>query len=336
MKNFYLSNSPNSYQVIIFGGAGFIGSHLTKKLVQLGHQVSVVDNLSRGKKEIFSSILPKINFFETNIFTDQKLKEKIEGNQIVFNLAALNTGVDYDMGRTQLMFEDNMLLQLLPLRAAGQTTSVKKFVQISSASVYSRQVMEHQVPTPENALEGEPEPSKLGYGLAKRMGEYLAQWYAQNTTLETVCARFINVYGEDDNFDEKGHFIPVMIRKFLTAKQSVRVFGSGNQQRSFLYVEDAVDALLLLAEQGNRGEAYNVDAGEEYSVKQVVNLIAKLTQKTDLSINYDTTKPEGSQRRLLDNSKLVQLGWEPQVRFETGLQRTVHNISETLKKELQT
>jgi GDP-L-fucose synthase len=323
-KNTFFKNK----EVIVTGGAGFIGSYLAKKLVELGARVTVIDDCSRGEKRNLKGIIRKIKFVKVDLKDIKKAQKYFEGKDVVFNLAALNTGVDYDLGRTEIMFEDNMLLQMMPLRMASKVKSIKKFVQVSSASVYSRYAMENEVPTPETADTTNPEPSKLGYALAKKMGENLAKWYGENTHLKTVCARFINVYGENDNFDDKGHFIPVMIRKFIKAKSKVVVFGSGKQKRSFMYVGDAVNALLVLAQKGKNGEAYNVDSGNEKSVKEVVEQINKSFEDKKLKIIFDKTKPEGSQRRMLDSSKLRKLGWEMETEFEEGLQRTIEDIKD--------
>lgn len=325
MKNFF-----NHKNVLVTGGAGFIGSHLVKKLVELGANVTVIDDLSRGEIKKLKSIQDKITFHKVDLRNEKKSQPFFLEQEIVFNLAALNTGVDFDLGRTEVMFEENLLLQMMPLRMAKKSGSVKKFVQISSASVYSRKAMEEQVPTPESADTTNPEPSKLGYALAKKMGEQLAGWYYQNTGMKTVCVRFINVFGEDDNFDQMGHFIPVMIRKFIEAKDTVNVFGSGKQSRSFIYVGDAVNALLLLAEKGVAGEAYNVDSNSEKSVREVVLEIESYFKEKNLKINFDLTKPEGSQRRMLDSTKLESLGWKAKVNFSEGLKRTIENIKQTL------
>lgn len=314
-------------RVLVTGGAGFIGSHLVKHLVDLGLAVAVIDNLSRGSLQNLQGVKHKITFINKDLTKENGLVKMFEGHSVVFNLAALNTGIDYDTGRTQQMFEENILLQMMPLRAAAKTLSVKKFIQVSTASIYSRTAMENQVPTPETADTNNPEPSKLGYALAKKMGEYLAFWYTQTTKIHTVTARFINVYGEGDNIDDKGHFIPSVIKKFILAKKSVTIFGSGNQKRSFLYVGDAVGGLLTLSTKGKRGEAYNIDAGEEYSVRDVVVRIQKQLNKQSLRVVYDRTKPEGSKRRLLDASKIRALGWQPHASFTEGLRRTIVDIS---------
>lgn len=312
-------------KVLVTGGAGFIGSHLVRKLVELGANVTVVDDLSRGSTDKIADVLDSISFHQIDLRDEKKSQKVFSGQDIVFNLAALNTGVDFDQGRTEVMFEENMLLQMMPIRMAN-TAGVKRFVQISSASVYSRYAMENSIPTPEDADTTDPEPSKLGYALAKQVGEKLASWYYENQGLETVSVRFINVYGEQDNYDQMGHFIPVMIRKFIEAKDTVQVFGSGNQKRSFMYVGDAVDALLLLAEKGKAGDVYNVDSNEERSVREVVELIALQFADKKLKIFYDTSMPEGSQRRMLDSSKIRKLGWKPQTVFEVGMRRTMKNI----------
>ncbi|MFV1917596.1 MAG: NAD-dependent epimerase/dehydratase family protein [Patescibacteria group bacterium] len=314
-------------KVIVTGGAGFIGSHLVKRLVMLGSLVTVVDNLSRGSLKNIKEVKDKVRFIKKDLREERGLEKIFEGHHLVFNLAALNTGIDYEQGRIQEMFENNMLLQMMPLRVASRVTGISKFIQVSSAVVYSRYAMERKVPTPEDADTCNPEPSKLGYALAKKMGENLAKWYSAKSRLKTVIVRLVNTYGETDNFDEKGHFIPVIIRKFLTAEKEVVVFGSGNQKRSFLYVSDAVDALMLLARSGENGAVYNVDAGEEHSIKEVVDLIQKKLGNRDLRIKFDRSKPEGSKRRLLDSTKIRRLGWSPSTSLEVGLDRIIEDIA---------
>jgi nucleoside-diphosphate-sugar epimerase len=314
-------------KILVTGGAGFIGSHLVERLVSLGHQVSVTDNLSRGSLDNLKKVKNKISFHHNDLTVEAGLQEIFQTNEIVFNLAALNTGIDFDKGNTQLMFEENMLLQMIPLKVAAKTSTVRRFIQVSTASVYSRKAMETIVPTPEDAETTDPEPSKLGYALAKRMGEQLASWYAQNSPMEAVSARFINVYGERDHFDDLGHFIPMITRKILEADKTVEVFGSGRQKRSFMHVSDAVEGLLTLMNEGETGQVYNIDANEEKSVREVVDLIVSIIKKP-VKVRFDKSKPEGSQRRMLDSQKIRALGWKPEVIFEKGLKRTVQDIQQ--------
>jgi nucleoside-diphosphate-sugar epimerase len=315
-------------QIVVTGGAGFIGSHLTETLVSLGCHVTVIDDLSRGKLKNIAPVSDKIHFFQLDLRNEQACISVFEHMNIVFNLAALNTGVDYDQGRTERMFEENMLLQLIPIRAAHKA-HVQKFIQISSASVYSTDAMEKRVPTKETDDGDEPENSKLGYALAKRMGEKLARWYANDTDMQTCSARFINVYGTKDNTDMLGHFIPTMIRKMRDSEKTVEIFGSGNQCRSFLHVDDAVSALIRLATKGKNGEVYNIDPQDEHSIKEIVLTLQKIMGKQDVEIVFNTSLPEGSKRRMLDNTKIKSLGWNPIHTLLTSLPELVHEIVES-------
>lgn len=318
-------NKFKDKKILVTGGAGFLGSHLTKKLVDFGAKVSVADNLSRGLLTNLTSVESKIIFFKTDLRLEKNALAVTKDQEIVFNLAAVNTGVNYDIGRTEYMFEENLLLQMMPIRAAA-INNVNKFVQVSSASIYSTSAMEKRVPTKEDDVSGEPEKSKLGYALAKRMGENLAFWYSQNTKMQTVIARFINAYGTNDNCDDTGHFIPSIIRKLIHANKQIEIYGSGLQKRSFIHVEDAVIGLLTLATSGKNGEPYNIDPQDEYSIKEVVVEIQKRMQKQDVYLNFNSSLPEGSKRRLLDNRKICKLGWKPKHTLLQSLSEIINDI----------
>jgi nucleoside-diphosphate-sugar epimerase len=319
-------------RILITGGAGFIGSHLAEKLISLGHKVTIADNLSRGSLDNIASIKKNIKFLKLDLRKESDAIIATRNQDLVFNLAALNTGVDYDVGRTQKMFEENMLLQMMPIRAAAQNR-VQTFIQISTASIYSREAMEKRSPTKETDDGGLPEPSKLGYALAKRMGENLSRWYAKSGHMRSVVARFINVYGTRDHFDSLGHFIPSIIKKIYNAKSSIEVFGSGNQKRSFLHVDDAVNALLLLAQKGENGETYNVDPQDEHSIHEIVYLIRSLMKKENIPVKFNTHLPEGSARRMLNATKIHALGWRPQHTLQQSLPDITHDAVVRLSHE---
>jgi nucleoside-diphosphate-sugar epimerase len=316
-------------RILVTGGCGFIGSHLVEYLVRAGAHVTALDNLSRGTKANLQSVARRVEIIQTDLRNLKGNVHRFAGQDIVFNLAALNTGVDFDMGRTEYMFEENMLLQMNPLRAAANAR-VPIFIQMSTASIYSRNAMERRIPTREEDDGGEPEPSKLGYAYAKRMGERLATWHAQNSSMKTVIARSINVYGERDHFDERGHFIPCMIKKFLTAKGRVEVFGNGKQKRSFVCVADLVKALVLLTKKGNSGETYNIDSNDEHSVGEIVKKI-RILVNPNTKIVFNDKLPQGSSRRLLDSSKIRALGWEPKHNLLSSLPALVIDVQKHLR-----
>jgi len=320
-----MNNQFKNKRILVTGGAGFIGSHLTEKLVGLGAKVSVADNLSRGSLINLNRVKNKIKFLNLDLRLEKNALVATKNQTIVFNLAAVNTGVDYDIGKTEYMFEENMLLQMMPIRAAA-INNVDTCIQVSSASIYSTEAMEERIPTKENDDGGNPEKSKLGYALAKRMGENLAMWYSANSNMKTVIARFINVYGTHDHYDELGHFIPTMIKKFIRADKQVEIFGSGRQKRSFMHVNDAIEGLLILATNGKTGETYNVDAQDEHTVKEIVVEIQKILGKKGIHLVYNQSLPEGSKRRMLDNRKITKLGWKPKHNLLESLSEIVHDI----------
>ncbi len=310
---------------LVTGGAGFIGSHLSERLITLGARVTIADNFSRGSLSNIRHLNKQVAIINADLRTERGALRATKNQTIVFNLAAVNTGVDFDIGRTQYMFEENMLLQMMPLRAAA-INNVQKFIQVSSASIYSTLAMERHVPTIESDDEGNPEQSKLGYALAKREGENLARWYSENANLHTVIARLINVYGTRDNYDDLGHFIPTIIKKFIQADSSIEIFGSGNQKRSFLHVEDAVSALLLLAQEGVNGNVYNIDPQDEHTIKEIVLAVQKIMHKQNVRLIFNQNQPEGSKRRMLNNNKIKKLGWKPTHTVLTSLPEIVHDI----------
>lgn len=326
MKNYYKNK-----RVLVTGGGGFIGSHLTERLVSQGAIVTVADDFSRGSTKNLYAIRKHIKILRCDLRTESSALAACHNQHIVFNLAALNTGVDYDKGKTHIMFEENALLQILPLRAAAQC-HVQRFIQVSSASIYSTDAMVKRAPTKESDDQGSPEVSKLGYAHAKRVGEMLTYWYAHESSMHAVIARFINVYGERDNYDELGHFIPTITRKFILTNRTIEIFGSGNQKRSFLHVLDAVNALLLLGEKGKRGEAYNIDSHDEHSIRSVVIAIQKILGAQKIELHFNTSLPEGSKRRILDNTKILNLGWKPMHTLKEELPAVVRDITIRFRK----
>jgi len=151
--------------------------------------------------------------------------------------------------------------------------------------------------------------------------------------MRTVIARFVNVYGTHDHIDNLGHFIPMIIRKYYKARSTLEAFGSGNQKRSFLHVDDAVSALILLSQKGKSGEAYNIDPQDEHSVKEIISAVKNSMHKNHIAVHYDTNKPEGSKRRMLDNTKIKKLGWSPKHTLVESLPEVIDDIVSRISHE---
>src|SRR5437764_257800 len=182
-------------RVLITGGAGFIGSHLAEYLVEDGAQVTIADNLEHGRLDNLAAIQGDIRFLRLDLRDPAHCLEACRGQEVVLNLAAKVTGIEYNRTHQREMFEQNMLLQQHPLHAAAEC-GVGRFLQTSTACIYPHDAI---VPTPESeGFRGTPEPTNGGYGWAKRMGERLAEYYAAETDMEVSIVRPFNAYGPRD------------------------------------------------------------------------------------------------------------------------------------------
>ena len=306
-------------KVAVLGGCGFIGSHLVEALVKEGAIVRVVDDLSNGDVNNFYEVRDNVQFYKFDLRRYEFCLHAVENQDYVFNLAAKVANVQYNREHQPEMFEENILLQMYPIRAAW-AHGVRKFLQASSVCVYPSDAV---IPTLESEGErGRPEDTNEGYGWAKRMGEVLARLY-NDKGLPTVVTRFSNVYGPRDHFGEKSHVIPAFIHRCLTEKKLI-AWGTGEQQRSFLYVDDAVRGLMEVMEKGVNPEPINIGGLEMVKMSTLLDIMVKLLN-TDNVISWDATKPNGHEKRQADITKLKELtGWVPETQLEDGLRKTIN------------
>jgi nucleoside-diphosphate-sugar epimerase len=181
------------------------------------------------------------------------------------------------------------------------------------------------VPTPEeDGFKGEPENSGFGYGWSKRLAEVQARCYKDEYGMKIAIVRPWNVYGPQVDFNpETAPVVPSQIRKVLEAEDVITVWGDGEQTRSFTYVSDEVDGMMLAVEKYPEADALNIGTSEEIKIKDLVRLIVRLSGK-NLEIKFDTSKPSGAARRCPNVSKAQRLiGYEPKVQMEEGLQKTM-------------
>ena len=203
---------------------------------------------------------------------------------------------------------------------------VKKFVAIGTVCAYPKYT---PVPFKEEDLwNGYPEETNAPYGLAKKMLLVQSQAYRAQYGFNSIFILPVNLYGPGDNFDlESSHVIPALIRKCLEANEKnqgkINVWGTGAPTREFLYVDDAAEGIVLAAEQYDGGDPVNLGSGMEITIKDLLNLIAKLTGFNG-SIEWDTRKPDGQPRRSLETSKAQKLfGFKAETRLEDGLRETI-------------
>jgi UDP-glucose 4-epimerase len=306
-------------RTLVTGGAGFIGSHLVERLLQDGHEVTVVDDLSTGRREnLRIGEFPKLRFLEADIARSD-IAEAFEGVNWVFHLAALadivpsiERPLDYHLANV-----DGTAAVLEAARAAG----VSRFVYAASSSCYG---IPTSFPTPEDA----PIRPMYPYALTKSIGEQYVLHWSQTYRLSAVSLRLFNVYGpRARTTGTYGAVFGVFLRQKL-ASEPFTVVGDGTQTRDFTYVTDVADAFIRAAESSVSGEAFNVGSGGTYSINELVGLL----EGESVWIPKRPGEPDST---FADIRKIVDaLGWRPQVKFEDGVGRMLACIEEWRKAPL--
>ncbi len=309
-------------RVIVTGGAGFLGSFVVNGLkTRRAAQVFVprVEHYDLVQPEDIRRMLD-----DAGVAAGQEDPESTL-ETIIIHLAALAGGIGANRERPADFFYINLMMGVQLMHEAW-VRGVNKFVAIGTICAYPK-----FTPMPfreENLWDGYPEETNAPYGLAKKMLLVQAQAYREQHGFNAIYLLPVNLYGPRDNFDlQTSHVIPALIRKFIEAQErgenQVVLWGDGTPTREFLYVEDAAEGILLAAERYNDSEPVNLGSGMEISVRELAELIARLTGYEGEFV-WDTSKPNGQPRRALDTSRAAQyFGFRAQMRFEEGLKRTI-------------
>lgn len=293
--------------VVITGGAGFLGKPTTRLVQELGGNVRV----PRSKE--FDLTDPAACF------------EALSGADIALHLAANVGGIGFNRRDPAPLVRDNMAMGLNVFEAC-RTHEVDKLVAVCSVCAYPKFMA---VPFKEDEIwNGFPEESNAPYGLAKKMLIVLSDAYRRQYGLRSCVPVLANLYGPDDNFDlEDSHVIAAMVHKYVVAKEKgapeVTLWGTGNPSREFLYVEDAARAIVLAAEHADTSEPFNIGTGIETKIKNLAETIAALAGYEGETL-WDTNRPDGQPVRYLDVTRAREfIGFESQIPLEDGLGRTI-------------
>ena len=297
-------------RICVTGGLGFLGSHLIDRLK------------ARGCQNVFIADRDKYDLTkEAEII---RMYEEIKPD-IVIHLAAVVGGIGANREHPGSFYYLNMVMGAMLIEQA-RLHNIEKFVALGTICAYPKFT---PVPFKETDLWlGYPEETNAPYGLAKKMMMVQLQAYRQEYDFHGIYLLPVNLYGPRDNFDDRSsHVIPALIKKCVEAKEagrdSIEVWGTGKATREFFYVEDAAEAIALAAERYDGTEPVNLGAGFEISIKDLVELIAKLTGFTG-KIIWDSSKPDGQPRRCLDTSRAKEyFGFQAHTNFEEGLKKTI-------------
>lgn len=301
---------------LVTGGAGFIGSNIVKKLVENGETVRVLDNCSTGKLENIKPFLEHVEFLEGD-FTDMEMAKKaVVGVDYVLHQGAIPSvprSVD-----DPIKTNNANILGTLNMLIASRDARVKRFVYAASSSAYGDSLVMPKVETM-------PIAPKSPYAIQKLTGEQYCQNFYTLYGLETVCLRYFNVFGPNqDPTSVYSAVIPLFIKKIL-AGESPAIYGDGETSRDFTYVDNNVDAVLRACTTSSEcaGEVINIACGYEISLNQLVHKINAELGTTVTSIYKDERKGD-VKHSLADISKAERLlGYKPLVSFEEGLKKTI-------------
>jgi len=324
----FSENFWNETNVLVTGGASFIGSHLVDRLISLGARVSVADDLSTGTMDNLEQSKDKIKFIQTDLEYNSKSEARniFRDNEIVFHLAADHGGRGYIASHPADVCSsfavDHHVFE------ACSDTNVKKVVFSSSACVYPTD-LQKDVGSDYRLKEADSDISSLDsylsadieYGWAKLMSEVQMNAFKKQFGLKGCPVRFVTAYGPREN---KTHAIIALIYKAVEKMDPYEIWGNGQQERDFTYVEDIVDGTVLCAEKISDMTPVNLGTGVRYKMIDVAQMIFKVLGWTPKKISFDTSKPTGAVSRALDNSLAKELlGWKPRFSLKEGLEKTI-------------
>jgi len=307
---------------------GIYTSLYGKKIFVAGHRGMVGQALVRALQKIDCQIL-------TVPRSDLDLKDQVAVHKwfkenkphFIFLAAAKVGGILANNTYPAEFLYDNLLIQQNVIGAAHQTNA-ERLIFLGSSCIYPRLAPQ---PISENALLSGPlEETNQWYAIAKIAGLKLVEAFRQQYGDNYISVMPTNLYGPGDTYDlQNSHVIPALLLKFHEAKKrgdlSVTLWGTGNPLREFLHVDDLADACLFVANNYNESTPINIGAGKDLTIKDLASKIAKIVG-FDGEITFDATKPDGTTRKLLDISKLSNLGWTAKIKLDEGLKSTYENF----------
>lgn len=319
----------NGKKVLVTGGASFIGSHLVDRLVALGADIRVADDLSSGRLENIACSHQRVDFRKGDLREREFTREVMAGRQVVFHLAACHGGRGF-IDTHPAECASNMVLDGMVFDEAFKA-GVEKVAFASSACVYPTRLQEAPTNGTVTYLKEEwADPFKEGaagadgeYGWAKLMGEMSLRAYSKQYGLKSVACRLFTVYGEREN---ESHAVIALIAKAFVGLDPYPIWGNGQQDRNFTYVGDIVEGMIrAAASEIEDGSAINIGTAEHVKIIDAARMIFDETGFLPDRVDFDLTKPVGVFSRAADLSRTRQLlGWEPDTSFIDGLRRTIH------------
>lgn len=314
-------------RILVTGGAGMIGSNLTRRLGAMGHRVIVVDNLWRGKRENLALnggwvIDMQTDFHQRDLAEPGVLDPLLPGCDYVFHLADVVAGIGYVFANQQFIYRQNLLINTRVLESVARARWLKGYIYVGTACSYPR----HLQSGPEAAALKEddllPADPESAYGWSKLIGMLEARTMQAETGIPIALPVLHNVYGTPSDISpERSQVIPALVRRAieLPEGEDLVVWGTGAQGRAFLHVDDVVDGLVATLERGLGHDIIQLGPETCTTIREVAETVVRLGRK-NIGLRFDTSRPTGDLGRRADFSKArALLGWEPRVGLAEGL-----------------
>ncbi|RLE48627.1 MAG: hypothetical protein DRJ31_06840 [Candidatus Methanomethylicota archaeon] len=304
-------------RALVTGGAGFIGSHLVKRLVKSGFDVRVLDNFHSGRKENLTEVIDRIELIKGDIRNYKTVEKSVKGVDAIFHLAAL-IDVQESLRKPKTYHEVNSTGTLNLLKAATKQ-KITKFIYTSTCAVYGNPI---RLPIDEN----HPLNPLSPYAASKLSAENYCKAFSKSYGLKTTILRLFNVYGPNQNTSKYSGVILEFIKRIRRDKPPI-IFGDGNQTRDFIYVEDVADFLIKALEIDANG-VFNIGTGKQTSINQLASTLLKITGKSHLKPIYEKPRPGDIKHSVADISKAVKtFHIKPKTSLEEGLKIMINSVN---------